>query len=99
DVRDHLSAPGPSYDVICLDVDNGPGWTVTERNTALYDDNGTWLVLERLSPNGVLSVWSAHDVPDYEQRLRRLAGDVRVLTVDVPRGEPDVIYVARRRPG
>ena len=95
DLRDHLARPAPAYDVICVDVDNGPDWTVTEDNAGLYDDAGTAQLLRRLTPGGVLAVWSAHPVPSYEARLRRVARDVEVLTVDVSRGEPDVIYLAR----
>src|SRR4051812_37529016 len=29
------------YDVVCVDVDNGPTWTVTADNAALYDEDGT----------------------------------------------------------
>jgi hypothetical protein len=43
----------------------------------------------------VLAVWSAHEAPSYEELLRQHFADVRVLTVDVPRGEPDAVYVAR----
>jgi spermidine synthase len=88
-----------SYDVICLDVDNGPDWTVTESNDKLYDDAGTALLASRLTPNGLLAVWSAHQVPSYEELLRRNFGSVRVLTVDVARGEPDTIYLAASKYG
>ena len=96
DLTDHLRRPGLAFDVISVDVDNGPDWTVTESNTGLYDDAGTAVLLDRLAPGGVLAVWSAHPVPAYEDRLRRHARDVEVLTVDVPRGEPDVVYLASR---
>jgi hypothetical protein len=79
-----------------VDVDNGPAWTVTPDNDELYGDNGTELLAAALRPGGVLSVWSAQGSPDYEPRLRRLVGDVQALTVDVERGDPDVIYLARR---
>ena len=82
------------YDVICLDVDNGPDWTVTDANAGLYDDAGTAACRDRLTENGVLAVWSAHPVADYEARLRTHFGSVALHTVDVPRGEPDAIYVA-----
>jgi spermidine synthase len=97
DFREHLVRPGPAYDVICLDVDNGPDWTVSESNAGLYDDAGTALLLERLTPGGFLAVWSAHPVAAYEERLRRLASDVEVLTVEVARGAPDVVYLASAR--
>jgi spermidine synthase len=96
DLHVHLNRPGPAYDVICVDVDNGPDWTVTDSNGRLYGDAGTALLLDRLTPDGMLAVWSTHAVPPYEDRLHRLARDVEVLTVDVPRGEPDVVYLARR---
>jgi spermidine synthase len=83
-----------TYDVICLDVDNGPDWTVTETNRDLYDAAGTSALVGRLDHGGVLAVWSAHEVPSYEVILRQQFRSIRVLTVDVPRGEPDVVYVA-----
>ena len=67
----------------------------TEGNASLYDDTGTLALLDRLAPGGVLAVWSAHRVEAYEERLRRLARDVEMLTIDVARGEPDVVYLAR----
>ena len=90
DVADHSDR----YDVICLDVDNGPDWTVTDTNAALYGANGTAMLASRLNPGGVLAVWSAHAVPSYEELLRQHFDSVQVLTVDVTRGEPDAVYVA-----
>jgi spermidine synthase len=96
DLSDHLATVRTAYDVVCLDVDNGPTWTVTPANAALYDDEGTRRLLEAVRPGGALAVWSAMPVPVYEKRLRQLATSVEVFTVDVVRGEPDVVYVARR---
>jgi spermidine synthase len=96
DLADHVSHQVATYDAMCLDVDNGPTWTVTEDNAALYADIGTQTLLDTLTPDGVLAVWSAMPVPDYEQRLRRLAASVVVHTVEVERGAPDVVYVASR---
>lgn len=96
DISTHLAACASSYDVLCLDVDNGPDWTVTEANGALYDDAGSRLVVGALRPHGVLSVWSANASPDYEQRLRTHLDDLTVLTVPRDRGEPDVVYVGTR---
>jgi spermidine synthase len=95
DLADHLADAHNRYDVVCLDVDNGPDWTVTAANLGLYDDAGTALVVEALREDGVLAVWSAHASPDYEQRLRVHLDDVTMLEVPVARGEPDVVYVGR----
>jgi spermidine synthase len=66
-----LRSSADRYDVICLDIDNGPGWTVTDANASMYDDSGTALLASRLTDYGVLSVWSAARSPDYETTLHR----------------------------
>ncbi len=97
DVRDHLRASPGRYDIICLDVDNGPGWTVTEDNAALYSAAGLASCVEALAPGGVLAVWSAHRSPAYEQLVRETVGELEVVEVEVARGEPDVVYLAGLR--
>lgn len=94
DVRDHLRASPGRYDIVCLDVDNGPGWTVTEDNAELYSADGLAGCVEALVPGGVLAVWSAHRSPAYEQLVRATLGDLDVVEVEVARGEPDVVYLA-----
>lgn len=84
------------FDAICLDIDNGPEWTVTPGNAALYSDEGLSLVERRLVPGGALAVWSAMAAPAFEARLRRRFTGVRVELVQVPRGDPDHVYVAAR---
>ena len=59
DVADHLAAHPATYDVVCLDVDNGPDWTVTTANAALYGEAGLDRCLNALRPGGILAVWSA----------------------------------------
>jgi spermidine synthase len=86
---------GP-YDVICVDVDNGPDWTVWDANQALYGDEGLRRVWDSLRPGGVVSVWSAAEAPAFEDRLRRHFTSVHSRRVPVSRGEPDVVYLAER---
>ena len=97
DLAIHLAMAAAAYDAVCLDVDNGPDWTVTDGNSALYGESGTRLTVSALRPGGLLSVWSAKASREYEARLRRHLDDVAALEVPVPRGEPDVVYVGRRR--
>ena len=99
DVADHLVAHPAAYDVVCLDVDNGPDWTVTDANAGLYGEAGLDRCLAALRPGGVLAVWSANAAPTYEALLRAHLDDVRVLTVEafVDRGGPDLVYLGRRR--
>ncbi|MEV0407167.1 spermidine synthase [Actinoallomurus sp. NPDC050550] len=92
-----LRATPEAYDALCLDIDNGPDWTVSEANAALYGDEGLDLLARRMRPGGVLAVWSAAAVPAFEDRLRRRYAEVGVCLVEVARGEPDVVYLASTR--
>jgi spermidine synthase len=99
DLGEWLHTTTESYDAICLDVDNGPDWTVTERNARLYRPGGLDLLGRRLAPGGTLAVWSAGASLAFEDRLRTRFTDVEVRRVAVPRGEPDVVYLCGgRRP-
>lgn len=88
-----LAAPG-SYDAVCLDVDNGPEWTVTAANADLYGDAGLAAIDARLAPGGTLAVWSAGAAPAFEARLRARYASVDRIEIPVPRGEPDVVWTA-----
>ncbi|MFI6581628.1 spermidine synthase [Embleya sp. NPDC050493] len=82
------------FHALCLDIDNGPDWTVTDGNASLYDDAGLAALRARLLPGGVLTVWSATASPAFAERLRQHFTRVSVHRVPVPRGEPDVVFVA-----
>ncbi|WP_381794173.1 spermidine synthase [Streptomyces niveus] len=89
--------PTDHYDALCLDIDNGPGWTVTDENAGLYTPGGLADCLDRLNPGGVLAVWSAQPSPAFEEALRN-AGftGVRTEEITVARGVPDVVHLAVR---
>lgn len=89
------AAENPSrYDVICLDTDNGPDWTVVENNNRLYEEAGLAQLTRLLAPGGVLSFWSANAVPSFEALLRTRFTSVEVVEVVVARGVPDTVYLA-----
>lgn len=89
--------PAGGYDALCLDIDNGPGWTVTEGNEALYSPDGLADCATALAPGGVLAVWSAQPSEAFEKALRN-SGFIRVHTEEIPvvRGVPDVVHFARK---
>lgn len=91
-----LGSTERTFDGICLDVDNGPGWTVAEANGALYSREGLALLRKRLAPGGALTIWSAATVDGFASRLRRAFARVESFAVEVLRGEPDVVYAAWR---
>ncbi|MCP9957330.1 MULTISPECIES: spermidine synthase [Streptomyces] len=86
-----------TYDALCLDVDNGPDWTVTEDNDGLYSPSGLAACARRLAPGGVLAVWSARPSAGFEESLRN-AGFTGVRTEEVPvaRGVPDAVHLGVR---
>ncbi|MES4904839.1 MULTISPECIES: spermidine synthase [unclassified Streptomyces] len=91
------AASGQPYDALCLDIDNGPDWTVTEDNDSLYSPSGLAACRARLTPGGVLAVWSAQPSSAFEEALRN-AGftGVRTEEISVARGVPDVVHLAIR---
>ncbi|MER8154327.1 spermidine synthase [Streptomyces sp. NPDC094472] len=95
-LRTHPQTP-QTFDALCLDIDNGPDWTVTEDNDGLYSPAGLAACAARLAPGGVLAVWSAQPSPAFEESLRN-AGFTQVRTeeVTVARGVPDVVHLAVR---
>lgn len=95
-LREH-SERSERYDALCLDVDNGPDWTVTESNDGLYSDEGLDLLRRTLTPGGVLAIWSAAPSPVFDRRLRGHFTEVRSLELEVrvERGLPDVVHLAR----
>ncbi|MFJ8843783.1 spermidine synthase [Streptomyces cyaneofuscatus] len=97
DLVAHLRTATERYDALCLDIDNGPDWTVTEDNGSLYSPTGLAHCHDRLTPGGVLAVWSAQPSPAFEQALRNAGfSGVRTEEVAVARGVPDVVHLALR---
>lgn len=99
DLLRHVRTTGERYDVVCLDIDNGPGWTVTDGNREVYEPDGLAAIERVLAGGGVVSVWSAAAAPAFTRRLE--ARFARVTTVEVPllpgrRGDPDVVILAAR---
>jgi len=96
DVVDWLAnAPGCSLDAICLDVDNGPEWLVTPGNAWLYSNDGLRTAARVLSPNGVLTIWSAAPAPAFVARMNEHFAEVEITEVSAAQGEPDVIVRGR----
>uniref|UniRef100_UPI0004BF7DED spermidine synthase n=1 Tax=Streptomyces sp. NRRL S-87 TaxID=1463920 RepID=UPI0004BF7DED len=96
DLVAYLHTTTDRYDALCLDIDNGPDWTVTEDNGSLYSPSGLAACRARLNPDGVLAVWSAQPSPTFEEAMRN-AGFQQVRTEEVPvaRGVPDVVHLGR----
>jgi len=88
-----------TYDLVLLDVDNGPGYLVHNANAALYDAPFLALTRRILRPGGALAIWSAAEAPELEESLQEVFGNVepQCYGVDLQgREETYWLYVARQ---
>ncbi len=91
-------ARSASYDLILLDVDNGPGYLVHDANASLYTTEFFTEVRRVLRSAGALVVWSADESPDLEASLVEVFGSCDPRPLDVTlQGRPEQywLYVAR----
>ncbi|WAX78000.1 spermidine synthase [Streptomyces sp. KMM 9044] len=97
DLVAYVHETSDTFDALCLDIDNGPDWTVTEDNGGLYSPTGLMDCARALRPDGVLAVWSAQPSANFEKTLRD-AGFRQVRTEEIPvaRGVPDVVHLGVR---
>ena len=100
DLADVLTDSHEDFDLVLLDVDNGPGWLAAEGNAGLYTADGIRACLDALRPGGVLAVWSPQANPGFLAVMEQVCADVEAIdTTEMGRavGEPgDVIYLAVR---
>jgi spermidine synthase len=86
------------WDVVLLDVDNGPGAFTQVANGGLYDMAGLQRTRRALRRGGALAVWSAFEEPQFETRLRKAGFAVEVHRVRArgsAGGPRHLIYVGR----
>ncbi len=101
DVFDTIKRSPKQYDVILLDVDNGPVALSNARNQRIYSEHGLRVCGEALRPNGILAVWSAGPSPRFEKKMVRAGFDLEVLRVAARQGSRAryVIFMGRVRTG
>ncbi|MEY9214146.1 spermidine synthase [Thermobifida halotolerans] len=95
DLVEWLDTAEEVFDAVCLDIDNGPDWTVVEGNERLYGPPGLDRLARITAPRGVVAFWSAMPAPDFAALLERRFGAVEEVRVPVRRGDPDVVYLVR----
>ena len=99
DVGFTLRANPGGFDVVLLDVDNGPAAFTAADNAGLYDNRGVAATHAALRPGGTLAVWSAWEDRKFEQRLRFHGFQVEVARVRarLKKGGPrHTIFLARK---
>ena len=81
DVTRLLRRQRACFDVIALDVDNGPEGLTTSSNDWLYSEAGIAVAQDALAPGGILAYWSAGPDQGFHDRLRRCGFLVEETTV------------------
>lgn len=97
-VVDRIAESDGAYDVILLDVDNGPIALVHTTNDRLYDEAGVRACMRALRPGGVLAVWSAFPNEEYLQLLRDcgLDADEIIEPAGGTHGDEHVVFVGTK---
>jgi len=101
DIAMAIAEARAAYDLVLLDVDNGPGYLVHEANAALYEEPFLRLTRRVLRPGGALAIWSSAEALALEAALRAVYDEVEPLTYAVDlqgREETYWLYVARAVP-
>lgn len=77
DVAQEIASVTGHWDMILLDVDNGPDGLTRDGNDVLYGEGGLGVAHRALTPRGVLAVWSAHPSREFAKRFARANFDVK----------------------
>jgi spermidine synthase len=94
-----LEATPGSYDLVLLDVDNGPGFLVYEQNAAVYEAEFLGTVAGLLRPGGAVVIWSAAAAPELQEAMTVAFGHATPIPLDVSlqsRDEQYFLYLAHR---
>ena len=81
DVTEIIRSHRGAFDVILLDVDNGPEGLTRKANDALYSSVGLQAAHTALRPGGVLAVWSSGPNPAFAKRLVGAGFDVNEVAI------------------
>lgn len=91
DVADVLTEAAPdSFDLVLLDVDNGPDYLVHDANGSLYE--APLLALAARATRQVLVVWSASESGDLQQAMTEATGNCEAHSYQVLLGSRAEIY-------
>jgi len=101
DVLGAIRRAAAEWDLILLDVDNGPSAIAQSSNAGLYDAAGVRSCRRALRAGGVLAVWSAGPDEGYLRRLREGGFDASAQPVLARRGgrKKHVVFVAATQEG
>ncbi|TQL69844.1 spermine/spermidine synthase [Nocardioides albertanoniae] len=74
---------GAAYDLVLLDVDNGPGYLVHDANGALYEAPALADARRATAPGGTVVVWSAAQAPALLEVMGQVFDETEALSYPV----------------
>lgn len=92
DVQQVLRRQRAAYDIILMDTDNGPDFTIRDTNGGIYSDSGLNSVWRSLKPGGIAAFWSATISDAFEERLDRLPWQWRRYDICLVGGRADAFH-------
>lgn len=92
DVMDLLASSPDGFDLILMDTDNGPDFTVRPDNERLYARAGLEAVRGALRPGGIAAFWSAEVSAPFEARLSDCGWHWRREDVQLAGGRVDAFH-------
>lgn len=101
DVASRIAEAERAFELVLLDVDNGPSPLAHRANDRLYGEAGVAACHRALRPGGILAVWSARPDARYLDRLRRAGfeAEERLVAARGGGGVRHAILLGARRPG
>ncbi len=87
DVARIIRQRSAAFDVILLDVDNGPVGLTQKSNNHLYTRAGITSCFKALTPGGVLGVWSAGVDETFSRDLGKCGFEAEAVTVRAGKGK------------
>jgi spermidine synthase len=88
-----------AYDLVLLDVDNGPGYLVHDHNAGIYEHDFIASTKRIVNRGGALAIWSASEAPALQRVMEQVFGNCTEHRYDVLLGErPEeyLLYLSRR---
>ena len=95
DVADIIRCHPGHFDIILMDVDNGPEAVMFDGNRSLYGEDGLSLILTGLTPGGVLALWAADASLAFECTVAAGGFDVERTGVAVSGHVAHTVYLVR----
>jgi spermidine synthase len=99
DVGELIRTAEHPWDVILLDVDNGPSSLTRDANHWLYTHHGLDAAFNALEPDGILGVWSAKPDKAFTRRFERagfLVEQMEIRARGKKGGHRHTIWIGRR---